>query len=293
MEALTGILMASLLHAATLFLLTAGLQLTFGVMRVVNLACGTLFALGAYAGVSAVHWALSRGVPVELFPLVLLLAGIMVGLIGIPLERLLRTAYKRPEAFQLLLTFALVLILQDGLRLIWGADPQQTPNVATALGSVTVFGTVVASYTLIVIGLAIAIAVGLGGFLERTQAGKILRATAENREASAAMGVNVPRTYMLVFTIGTMLSTAGGALIVPTSAASLQMGVELVVEAFAVVVIGGLGSMKGAAFAAVLVCLIRSVALSTFPEMEILAIYIVVVAVLMARPSGLFGKRYA
>lgn len=285
--------MAALFHAAALFLLTAGLQLTFGVMRVVNLACGSLFALGAYAGATAVNWTVRRGVPAELFPLVLLATGLIVGCIGVPIERLLRTAYRRPEAFQLLLTFALVLILQDVLRLVWGADPQQTQNVAVVFGSVSLFGARLGVYDLFVIVLSIAIALGLGWFLERSKAGKILRATAENREASAAMGVNVPQAYLLVFTAGTMLSTIGGALIVPTSAASLQMGVELVVEAFAVVVIGGLGSMKGAAVGAVLVCLIRAIALSVFPEMEILAIYIVVLAVLLMRPSGLFGKRFA
>jgi len=292
MSGVISIGMAALFHAAVLFLLTAGLQLTFGVMRVVNLACGTLFALGAYAGATAVNWALAQGAPVEFFPLILLGCGAMVGLIGIPIERLLRAAYARPEAFQLLLTFALVLILQDLLRLIWGADPKQTQNVMTVFGSWRVAGATINVYYVAVIAFAIALAFGLGWFLERTNSGKILRATAENREASSAMGINVPRTYLLVFTAGTMLSTAGGALIVPTAAASLQMGVELVVEAFAVVVIGGLGSMKGAAVGAILVCAIRALALNFFPELDILAVYVVVLGVLILRPSGLCGRRF-
>ncbi|RZI39571.1 branched-chain amino acid ABC transporter permease, partial [Herbaspirillum sp. HC18] len=120
--------------------------------------------------------------------------------------------------------------------------------------------------------------------------GRILRATAENRRMAEAMGVDVGRVYAVVFTVGTMLGTIGGALVVPTAAASLDMAVEFVIEAFAVVVIGGLGSMSGAMVGALLVGLIRALSLIIYPEFEILAIYLIVIAVLLLRPSGLFGK---
>jgi len=141
-----------------------------------------------------------------------------------------------------------------------------------------------------VIAASILIAVGIGAFLQRTRWGRILRATAENREMSEALGVNVRWMYTVVFTLGTVLGTVGGALVVPTAAASLDMPVELVVEAFAVVVIGGLGSMRGALAGALIVGLMRALAIRYYAELEMLAIYVVVIAVLIARPAGLFGK---
>lgn len=290
MASYINILMAGVFHAAVLFLVAAGLQLIFGVQRIVNLACGSIYALGAYFGVTATGWALAHGLPVYLFPLVLLGAGAAIGLLGVPLERLIRTIYRRPESFQLLLTFALMLIIQDVLRFFWGADPHQLPNVSMTFGTISGFGVGMPTYNAMVILVAVTLAVGLAYFLGHTRTGKILRATSENRETSAAMGVNVTRVYVMVFTLGTMLSTIGGALVIPTSAASLEMGVELVVEAFAVVVIGGLGSMKGAAVGALIVGLMRAAALMIYPEAEILAIYAIVVAVLIWKPAGLYGK---
>jgi branched-chain amino acid transport system permease protein len=146
------------------------------------------------------------------------------------------------------------------------------------------------TYNVLVMAASLAIAVGLGLFLSRTRYGRILRATAENREMAEALGADVRRIYASVFTLGTMLGTVGGALVVPTAAASLDMPVELVVEAFAVVVIGGLGSMRGALVGALIVGLTRAAAISFYAELEVLAIYVIVIAVLVARPAGLFGK---
>jgi branched-chain amino acid transport system permease protein len=148
----------------------------------------------------------------------------------------------------------------------------------------------VPTYNVLVILASIAIAAGIGAFLQRTRMGRILRATAENREMAQALGVNVRWMFASVFTLGTVLGTVGGALVVPTAAASLDMPVELVVEAFAVVVIGGLGSMRGALFGALIVGLLRALAIRYYAELEMLAIYLVVIAVLIARPRGLFGK---
>lgn len=288
--AYANILLAGVFHAAVLFLVSAGLQLIFGVQRIVNLACGSVCALGAYAGVAGTQWALAHGLPVHLFPLALLATGALVGLLGIPLERLLRTIYGRQESIQLLLTFALVLMIQDVLRFLWGANPQQLGNLSMTYGVMALGGISMPVYNVFVIGVSALLAVSMAWFLGRTSAGKILRATAENRDASAAMGVNIHRVYMLVFTLGTMMGTIGGALVVPTAAASLEMGIELLVEAFAVVVIGGLGSMKGAAVGALIVGLVRAGAVAIYPEAEMLAIYAIVLGVLIWRPSGLYGK---
>jgi branched-chain amino acid transport system permease protein len=291
MAAYFNILLAGVFQAAVLFLVASGLQLIFGVQRIVNLACGSIYALGAYFGIFVTSWALSKGLPVYMFPLVLLGSGIVVGLIGIPLERLIRTIYNRPESFQLLLTFAVMLMFQDILRYFWGADPQQLPNVSMTFGTISALGVSMPTYNVMVIAVAIILAIGMAYFLGKTRTGKILRATAENRETSAAMGINVTRVYVLVFTLGTMLGTIGGALVIPNAAASLGMGV--VVEAFAVVVIGGLGSMKGAAVGALIVGLIRALSAMIYPEAEILAIYAIVLAVLIWKPAGLYGKAEA
>jgi len=284
------ILLGGVFHAAVLFLVAAGLQLVFGVQKIFNLACGSFYALGAYSGISAVTWALGHGLPPGLFVLPLVGAGLGLAVVGPPVEALLRTVYRRAEAFQLLLTFALVLILEDVLRLIWGANPQELGNLYMHYGSVGSGALRVPAYNLLVIGAALLVAAGLGLFLERTRFGRVLRATAEDRETSAALGVEVGRVYAIVFTLGTVLGTLGGALVVPTAAASLDMAVELVVEAFAVVVIGGLGSIRGAVVGALVVGLMRAFAVSFLPEMEMLSIYLVVIGVLIFRPTGLFGR---
>ena len=291
MTAFFDILIGGVFHAAVLFLVAAGLQLVFGVQKIVNLACGSFYAFGAYFGISAVTWSLAHGVPTSLFLPVLLLSGLLLGLMVGPLiEALLRTVYERDEAFQLLLTFALVLMFQDVLRFFWGANPQQLGNIVMEYGKLSIGNVQVPTYNVLVIVASIAIAIGIGAFLQRTRFGRILRATAENREMSQALGVNVRWMYTSVFTVGTVLGTVGGALVVPTAAASLDMPVELVVEAFAVVVIGGLGSMRGALIGALIVGLMRAAAISWYAELEMLAIYLVVILVLIVRPAGLHGK---
>jgi branched-chain amino acid transport system permease protein len=290
MTAFFDVLIGGVFHAAVLFLVAAGLQLVFGVQKIVNLACGSFYALGAYFGVSSVTWALAAGMPPALFLPVLLASGVLLGVIGPFIEALLRTIYDRDEAFQLLLTFALVLMFQDVLRFFWGANPQQLGNLAVEYGKITVGAVQVPTYNVLVILASVLIAGGIGAFLQRTRFGRILRATAENRQMSEALGVDVRWIYASVFTLGTVLGTVGGALVVPTAAASLDMPVELVVEAFAVVVIGGLGSMRGALVGALIVGLMRAAAISFYAELEMLAIYLVVIVVLIARPAGLFGK---
>lgn len=288
--ALVDIVLGGTFHAAILFLVAAGLQLVFGVQKIVNLACGSFYALGAYFGISAVAAAVSLGLPPLLFLPVLILAGVVIGLVGLPIERILSTVYRRDESYQLLLTFGLLLMFQDIFRFIWGATPRTMDDVYMAYGTAEILGTRVPAYNLLVIGASIALAIALGLFLQRTKTGRIVRATAENRDMAEGLGVNASRIFALVFTVGCMLGTVGGALVVPSSAASLEMAVELVVESFAVVVIGGLGSMRGALVGALIVGLMRGAAITFMPEMELLSIYIVVVAVLIFRPAGLFGR---
>lgn len=290
MAAFLEVSAAGLFHAAVLFLVAAGLQLVFGVQRILNLACGSFYALGAYLGITAGSYALGLGVPAVLALPVLVLAGACVALLGPPIERLLRAVYDRDESFQLLLTFSLVLMLQDAVRLVWGSSPRQLDGVYLAYGQLAGLGARVPVWNLLVVAAALAAAVGLGSFLRGTNFGRLLRATAENRRMAASLGVDVGRVYAVVFSLGVALGGIGGALVAPSTAATPEMAVELVVEAFAVVVIGGLGSMGGALAGAVIVGLLRAAALVYWPEAELLLVYAVVVAVLLLRPAGLFGR---
>jgi branched-chain amino acid transport system permease protein len=291
MSAFGNILLGGVFHAAVLFLVAAGLQLVFGVQKIVNLACGSFYALGAYLGITCTTIALQWGFPAWMLLPVLIAAGLLAGAaIGPAIERLLRPIYDRDESFQLLLTFALVLMFQDVLRFLWGANPRSLDNVHLVYGKLAAGDFSVPVYNLLVIAAALGAAILIGLFLRRTNYGRLLRATAENRSMAEAMGVDVRGVYAVVFTLGTMLGTVGGALVVPTAAASLDMAVEVVIEAFAVVVIGGLGSMPGALIGALLVGLIRALSLVVYPELEVLAIYLIVIAVLLLKPSGLLGK---
>src|SRR6516165_11520443 len=290
MVAFANILVGGVFHAAVLFLVAAGLQLVFGVQKIVNLACGSFYALGAYFGVSFVGYASAAGLSRWLIMPALLVAGILVGFVGPPIERLLRSVYGRDESFQLLLTFALVLMFQDVFRFVWGANPRSLDNAYLIYGTINTRDFGVPVYNLLVIAAAITTAATLGALLTRTNFGRIVRATAENRTMAEALGVDVRRIYSVVFTLGAALGTTAGALIVPTAAASLDMAIEFVIEAFAVVVIGGLGSMRGALAGALIVGLIRAFSILLYPELEVLAIYLIVVAVLIFRPAGLFGR---
>jgi branched-chain amino acid transport system permease protein len=284
------IFLGGLFHAAILFLVAAGLQLVFGVQKVLNLACGSFYAIGAYFGISAVGVMTGYGIPIAYFFPILIASGFLIGLIGLPVERLLRTVYRREESHQLLLTFGLLLMFQDVIRFFWGATPRTMEKAYLAYGTLTLGGAQVPVYNLMVIAASAGLAAALGLFLQRTSLGKIIRATAENRDMAEGLGANASRIYAMVFTVGCMLGTVGGALVVPASAASLEMAVELIVEAFAVVVIGGLGSMRGAFLGAIIVGLVRALAISKLPEAEILSVYLIVIAILIVRPSGLLGK---
>src|SRR6516164_8513196 len=191
MVAFANILVGGVFHAAVLFLVAAGLQLVFGVQKIVNLACGSFYALGAYFGVSFVGYASAAGLSRWLIMPALLVAGILVGFVGPPIERLLRSVYGRDESFQLLLTFALVLMFQDVFRFIWGANPQSLDNVYLVYGKLSAGDFSVPVYNLLVIAAALAAAIGIGQFLRRTNQGRLVRATAENLVMAEALGVNV------------------------------------------------------------------------------------------------------
>lgn len=284
------IVLAGVFGAAVLFLVTAGLQLIFGVLRIVNLASGSFYALGAYAGATAMQACVGWGISPLLAVPILVVAGVASGFLGIALEFVLRSVQVRDESLQLLVTFAVVLVFQDALRVVWGAQPRLVDEVVARHGQISLLGAMIPVYHLVVVFCAVLLALWLWWLVEATSFGQILKACAENNQMAAGLGVDTSRVSLATVILGSMLSAIGGALVIPTTAATLDMSQTLIVEAFAVIVIGGLGSIKGAFFGALAVGMVRTLCLVFAPEVEIIAVYVMVIGVLLVRPQGLFGR---
>lgn len=286
------ILLDGVLYAAVLFLVAAGLTLVYGVMRILNIAHGSLYALGAYAGTSLVLVYLKTGGPAPLMYLALLAGAVVAGAIAGPLvERLLlRPIYGREEVVQLLVTYSLFLILEDVMKLLWGVDPYYVAKPYAFLGTVTIAGVRYAWYQLLLIAVALATGVLVSLAIRGTRLGRMIVAVTADREISATLGINVGRVYTLAFTAGAILAGLGGALVAPLISVAPGISVDAIVLAFAVVVIGGLGSLEGAALGALIVGITRAAAVQLFPEIELATVYLIMVAVLLFRPRGLFGE---
>jgi branched-chain amino acid transport system permease protein len=260
-------------------------------MKIVNVTHGSFYALGAYAGASLTGAWLARGYPPMLSYAVLLVAAILITLVFAPaIERLiLRYMYVKDEVVILLITYALFLILEDVIKLIWGVNPYFVAEPYALLGSFQVAGMAYPTYNLILVALAVLFGGGLAWFLNSTRVGKLLRAVIHDPEVSRAMGVNVGRYYLVTFTIGSLLAALAGSFTAPTVSVVPGLGVEIIVLSFAVVVIGGLGSLPGAALGAVIVGLVRSVSVHYMPQVELFVIFFVMAVVLAVRPRGLFS----
>ena len=281
----------SLFYAAVLFLIAAGLSLIFGVMGIVNMAHGSFYALGAYITAWAVA-AAAPAIPAAALFVLLFVGALAVAAIGLALEpTLIRPFYRRPEEYQLLVTFGLLLVLEDLMRLVWGGTPRTASTLVDSLGLIQIGGLPYPVYNLVMIGVGVAAALALWAFVYRTKFGVLLRATAQDRRMAAALGINVERIYVLVFGLGCFMAGLGGAIVVPTQAAVLGMGVEVLVIAFVVVVIGGLGSLEGALVGALVVSALRTVTIQFWEEIELAAVYLIAAIVLLIRPTGLFGRK--
>jgi branched-chain amino acid transport system permease protein len=278
-------------YAAWLFLVSAGLTFTYGVLRVLNLAHGNLYALGAYLGATLVlHYAAS-GVAVALGYGLLLLAAVVIGTLAGPIIEglFLRRVYSREEEVQLLLTFSISLILEDVVKLTWGVTPIFADMPYTWLGRVRLGGVNYAWYPFLLTGVALAVAGLLWLVVTRTRLGKLLAAVIADREVSLTLGIDVPRVCTLAFTAGAVLAALGGALTAPMFSLVPGVGADVLVASFAVIAIGGLGSIGGAALGSIVVGLARSAAVYFFPELDLFAIYFIMALVLLFRPEGLFG----
>ena len=253
----------SLFYAAVLFLIAAGLSLIFGVMGIVNMAHGSFYALGAYVTAWSVAAAAGAMPPAALF-IFLPLGAIAVAVIGLAIEpTLIRRFYRRPEEYQLLVTFGLLLVLEDAIRLVWGGTPRTASGLVDSLGLLQIGGLPYPVYNLAMIGVGIV----------------------------AALGIDVGRIYSLAFGLGCFMAGLAGAIVVPSQAAVLGMGVEVIVLSFVVVVIGGLGSLEGALVGALIVSALRTITIQFWEEIELAALYLIAAIVLLILPTGLFGKK--
>ncbi len=270
-----------------LFLISVGMSLIFGVTRIVNLAHGSFYMVSAYLMVTLIEVMPDR--PVS-FWIALLLAPIGVAILGGVIEvTLLRRIYRRDPMMQLILTFGLILVIGTLVLLVWGPDNKSVPRPDALAGSVRIFGQPFPSYYLLVLGLSPLVAVGLWLVFYRTRWGMLVRAATVDREMLGALGVDVSKLYTEVFVFGSWLAGLGGALAAPTVAVALGMDGDVLINAFVVVVIGGLGSFAGSLISALLVGQLQSFGILIFPAVSIVLLFAIMAVVLIVRPWGLLG----
>ncbi len=284
---MTSVLLQALngLSTGTVFFLIAlGLTLIFGVLGVLNFAHGALYMLGAYLAFQITDALIPN------FWVALLLAPIVVAAAGGLVEVFfLRRLYGRDIVYQLLLTVAFVLILNDAVRIFWGSGPHAVSLPDPFADPVKLFGRYYPSYRLFLIALAPVIGLGIWLALERSRAGKIVRAAAADREMASALGIDVPLVFTTIFVLGAWLAGVGGVLAAPLLTIAPAMGDDIIINSFIVAVIGGLGSFPGAFVGALLLGLFNAYGIVLAPGLQLAFASLLMAAVLLVRPRGLFG----
>lgn len=268
-----------------LFLLAAGLTIIFGMLGVVNFAHGALYMLGAYTGYQMVHWTGS-------FWLALLTAPILVALVGGMIERFtLRPLYDRDHAYQLLMTFGWVLVIEEAVRLIWGVNFMAVNTPELLSGTVQMFGSTITIYRLFIIGFGLALSLAMFVVIERTSIGMMVRATSSNSDMAACLGIDVVRVRTLVFMAGTFLAALGGTIAAPLLPLKLGMGYTIIIDCFIIIIIGGLGNIRGAIIASLLVGMTRAFGQQFAADLIGLLTYALLILTLVVRPEGLFNRK--
>lgn len=281
-------LRSGLTTAMFLFLIASGLSLIFGVLKIINFAHGSLYMLGAYLA-----WQMTLVLPKTFLGFwgAVLVAATTVAVIGGLVERfLLRHMYPRPELYQLLFTYALVLIFSDACKYLWGTQPQSVSRPALLAGSFDIMGVRLPHYDLMIMLIGPLIAFGFWLMLNRTGAGRTIRAAALDREMLGALGTNVSWLYTGMFMLASFLAGLSGALVTPIRSIVPGMDVEIIVEAFIVVVIGGLGSLWGTLLGSLIYGLVLAFGILIFPRFSIFAAFVLMAVVLIIRPWGLLGR---
>lgn len=278
-------------YAGLLFLVSLGLTLIFGVQGILNVAHGSLYAFGGYTAATLAIWAAEKQAPTWVLLAALVLAALVVGAIlgGILEIGLLRRVQDKDPVLQLLVTFAAFLIFEDLQRLIWGVSPYSSTEVVSRLGNLEIFGITYTNYQLLLIpAVAFGVYLGLLFALRRTRLGKQIIAVTHHREVAMALGINAKKIGLIAFIVGAFLGALGGALAAPTTSLVPGVGTDMIVLSFSVVATAGLGQITGALITALLIGLARSIVVYTAPELEVAVPYLIMVAVLLVRPNGLF-----
>jgi branched-chain amino acid transport system permease protein len=282
-------------------LIALGFMLIVGVMETINLAHGSLFALGMYAALFVMApqlgWfpqaqAAWMGLPVATrYALALLVAPLLVGLFGLLIELCLRRTYGRDPLYGLLLTFGAALVIEEGIRLLWGANEKQLALPEAISGAFMAGGLLYSKYRLFASAFAIVAILGLWLFLEKTPYGAIIKAGAHDSEMVRALGINLGRLRSAVFALGVALAALSGVVMAPIWGIRPQVGVDAVVPAFLVIVLGGVGSLWGAVIAGLLVGLVIGLSGAYASEWSLMSMYLLFIAVVTFRARGLFGKK--
>ena len=273
----------ALSQASLLFFLGSGLALIFGIMRVVNFSHGALYMLGAYIGYTTARLTGSVW-------LAMIIAPLIVGFIGLIFEiGFLRHLYKREEDAFLLVTFGLTLVITEVTRLFWGAPPLQVPLPAGLTGVLFIFDEPMPVYKIFLIAAGTISSTAIWIFLERTRLGLLIRATSQNSQMVHALGTNINLIRSGVFSLGCALAAVGGVLAAPSVTASLGMS-SAVIDAFVIVIIGGMGSFLGAILGSLIVAGVQTFGNFFFPDFALVFLYALMLAVLIVRPGGLLGK---
>ena len=287
-----AILTDGLVYAAYLFIVAIGLTLIFGVMKILNVTHGSFYAFGAYGAATAAGIYAAGDWNAALGFLFMLTFAMAIGLVmGLILERgLLRLVYGKDEVIIVLVTYATFLILEDVVVLIWGPQSYAAYQPMVAAGNIEIGELILSNYDIVLVLIAAMVAILAYWSLKFTRYGRLLTTVIFDRETAAAFGINVTVVYTVTFVIGAMLGALGGAVMAPKISVTLGIGVEVIVLAFAVVAIGGMGSIEGALVGALIVGICRAAAVHLVPQIELFVIYGVMALVLVARPYGLFVR---
>ncbi|NQU13531.1 MAG: branched-chain amino acid ABC transporter permease [Desulfobacteraceae bacterium] len=279
-----------LYFASFLFLTSLGLSIILGVMGILNLAHGSLFAVGAFMAAWLVG-AVGEKTPMTMFFVGLFVALGVVGVIGLILETsIIRPMYRRALEYQLLITFGALLLIEDLIKMVWGGSAYYASQPFTIMGNLAIGNNQYPVYFLFVILVSIAGGIGIWLIMSKTRLGIMLRSISMDREMATAMGIRIGRLNTLAFGMGAALAGLAGALIVPTTPALLGIGMDPLILAFIVVVVGGLGSLKGALVGSLIVGETRSIGIVFFPEIELPLLFLIAVIILVFKPQGLFGR---
>ena len=286
MEQILNILINGIFYAAILFIMSAGLQIIFGVLDIVNFAHAGMYMLGLY-----LTHGLMKVMPSS-YPCLLwfapIIAAIIVGTVGLIFERgLLQFIHHRGHVFQILVTFGFVYMIDDTIRYFWGGYSIGVPPI---IASMIEFGGVIYPvYNLIIIGVALALALGLWLLFQKTDIGRVVRATSHDGEMTEALGISVSRVRALTFFAGSAIAGLAGGLMLPVTGGWPGVGLEYLILSFVVIALAGLGSVHGALITALIIGLVNSIGVQYFPKIELALIFILMAFILSIKPSGLFG----